>query len=50
MSVATMPRDSSAAPQTGRAARLAARTGEFKGATAGVALSAASVTDTSRER
>src|SRR6187200_1033920 len=37
MSVATMPRDSSAAPQTGRAARLAARTGEFKGATAGVA-------------
>ena len=37
MSVATMPRDSSAAPQTGRAVRLAARTGEFKGATAGVA-------------
>ena len=37
MSVATMPRDSSAAPQTGRGARLAARTGEFKGATAGVA-------------
>src|ERR1700716_4209765 len=37
MSVATMSRESSAAPQTGRAARLAAGTGQFKGPTAGVA-------------
>ncbi|HVD73090.1 MAG TPA: DUF1445 domain-containing protein, partial [Xanthobacteraceae bacterium] len=37
MSVATMSGGSSATPQTGRAARLAARTGQFKGATAGVA-------------
>ena len=37
MSVATMPRGASAAPQTGRAARLAVRRGEFNGATAGVA-------------
>jgi uncharacterized protein YcsI (UPF0317 family) len=37
MSVATMSGESSATPQTGRAARLAARTGQFKGATAGVA-------------
>jgi len=36
MSVATS-RESSAAPQTGRAARLAARSGQFKGATAGLA-------------
>src|SRR4030088_1025845 len=37
MSVATMSGGSSATPQTGRAARLAPRTGQFKGATAGVA-------------
>jgi uncharacterized protein YcsI (UPF0317 family) len=37
MSAATMSRESAANPQTGRAARLAARTGQFKGATAGVA-------------
>src|SRR5260370_31800511 len=37
MSVATMSGESSATPHTGRAARLAARTGQFKGATAGVA-------------
>src|SRR5437588_4942315 len=37
MSVATMSRESSATPQTGVAARLAARTGQFKGQTAGVA-------------
>jgi uncharacterized protein YcsI (UPF0317 family) len=37
MSVATMSGGSSSTPQTGRAARLAARTGQFKGATAGVA-------------
>ena len=35
MSVATTSRESSAAPQTGRAARLAARNGGFKGVTAG---------------
>src|SRR3954468_9362313 len=37
MSVATISRESSAAPPTGRAARLAARSGQFKGATAGLA-------------
>src|SRR5437763_5790330 len=37
MSVPTMSRESSATPQTGVAARLAARTGQFKGATAGIA-------------
>src|SRR5258707_10631490 len=37
MSVAPMSGESSATPHTGRAARLAARTGQFKGATAGVA-------------
>src|SRR3982075_1882110 len=37
MSVATMSGGSSATPQTGRAARLAARTRQVKGATAGVA-------------
>jgi len=37
MSVATISRESPAAPPTGRAARLAARSGQFKGATAGLA-------------
>src|SRR5215831_5776491 len=37
MSVLATSRQPSATPQTGRDARLAARTGEFKGATAGVA-------------
>jgi len=37
MTVATMPRKTSVLPRTGRDARLAARAGEFKGQTAGVA-------------
>ena len=37
MAVATRPRDTSAVPQTGRDARLAARGGSFKGPTAGIA-------------
>src|SRR3954470_8987187 len=37
MSVAPISRESPAARPTGRAARLAARSGQFKGATAGVA-------------
>src|ERR1700704_1808052 len=37
MSVATISRESPAAPPTGRAARLAARSGPVKGATAGLA-------------
>jgi uncharacterized protein YcsI (UPF0317 family) len=37
MNVAMTSRESTAIPQTGRAARLAARAGEFKGPTAGVA-------------
>jgi uncharacterized protein YcsI (UPF0317 family) len=37
MTIATMPGKASVLPQTGRAARLAARAGEFKGQTAGVA-------------
>src|SRR5215471_19308771 len=37
MTVATMPRRTSALPQTGQDARLAARTGELRGQTAGVA-------------
>ena len=37
MSVATISRESTAAPPTGRAARLAARSGQLKGATAGLA-------------
>jgi uncharacterized protein YcsI (UPF0317 family) len=37
MNVAMTSRESAAIPETGRAARLAARTGEFKGPTAGVA-------------